>query len=764
MNTSLAVPNQGPWPIGHLDTDAAHLGPGQRTYSATNILDFATLMRIIHHWRWLVLGAVALGIAGAVLATLLTQPVYRAWVTLEANPPTVQVTAEQNRNADAPTVDNYDFIATQVGLVQSRSVAERAAQELNLANNADVVPQDIDASRRLKIATAVVADGLEVTAPETGELIKFSYDSTSPQLAAMIANGVADSFINTALQRRYESSAYARNFLERQINKTRGDLERSERALVAYAQAQGIINTSSESSSPTGSTSGGDTASLQGESLMKLNDALAEATARRVSAEGAYRSALATGPTADVAASTQALRQQRAQVQADYEQKRTFMKPDHPDMVALRSQIAELDKEIANASAVTNSGRTNSLLAEYRAALSAENALKARVAELKGDVLNLRGRSIQYTILQREVDTNRALYDALLQRYKEIGVAGGIGVAPVSIVDRANVPSLPFKPNLFLNLILGLGLGLAAGIAGAIGLEFINDTIKSREDVRKKLALPCLGTVPRTLAKDTFVEDLKNPTSIVSEAYSAIVAALRFSTEAGMPKLMLVTSTRSGEGKSSSALALAQNFARRGKRTLLIDGDLRKPAFKAASDKVGLSKLLTTEDKVEDHVVETQHDHLWLLPSGPVAPNPADLLSTGRIRKIMAEAMEGFELVVIDGPPTLGLADAPLLASAAGEVLFVIESGKTRTRAAIEALNRLEATGTHILGVTLTKSTDSGGSYGYGRYGYGYGYGYNYGYGYGYGKTARVKRTEILMIPQGDDDQPAEKAVEESDA
>ena len=305
MNTSLAVPNEGPWPIGHYEADATRLGPGQRTYSATNILDFATLMRIIHHWRWLVLGAVALGLAGAVLATLLTKPVYRAWVTLEANPPTVSVTSDQanDRDASAPTVDNYDFIATQVGLVQSRSVAERAAQELNLANNPDIVPQDVDASKRLRMATGVVAGGLDVTAPETGELIKFSYDSTSPQLAAMIANGVADSFINTALQRRYESSAYARNFLERQIAKTRGDLEHSERALVAYAQAQGIINTSADSS---GQTSGGDTASLQGESLMKLNDSLAEATARRVAAEGAYRGALSTGPTADVEASTQA--------------------------------------------------------------------------------------------------------------------------------------------------------------------------------------------------------------------------------------------------------------------------------------------------------------------------------------------------------------------------------------------------------------------------------------------------------------------------
>jgi capsular exopolysaccharide synthesis family protein len=338
------------------------------------------------------------------------------------------------------------------------------------------------------------------------------------------------------------------------------------------------------------------------------------------------------------------------------------------------------------------------------------------------------------------VDTNRSLYDALLQRYKEIGVAGGVGTAPVSIVDRADAPTFPYKPNLMLNLLFGLGAGLLAGVAGAVGLEFLTDTIKTREDVRKKLGIPCLGAVPRTAARDAFVEDLKNPTSAVSEAYSAIVAALRFSTEAGMPKVLLLTSTQSAEGKSSSALALAQNFARREKSVLLIDGDLRKPAFKGGTDNVGLSKLLTTDDPLRQHVLETQHSNLWLLPSGPVPPNPADLLATGRIRKILAEAEEQFDLIVLDGPPTLGLADAPLLAAAAGNVLFVVESGSTRTRAGIEALNRLEATGARVLGAALTKaSADEG--YGYGRYGYGYAYGQR--------RVADRKRTEILMIPQG---------------
>jgi capsular exopolysaccharide synthesis family protein len=223
-----------------------------------------------------------------------------------------------------------------------------------------------------------------------------------------------------------------------------------------------------------------------------------------------------------------------------------------------------------------------------------------------------------------------------------------------------------------------------------------------------------------------------------------------------MPKVLLVTSTRSGEGKSSSALAIAQNFARRERRVLLLDSDLRKPAFKAENERLGLSKLLTTEDPIMEHVVETQHPNLWLLPSGPLPPNPADLLSTGRIRKILAEAKEQFDLIVIDGPPTLGLADVPLLAAAAGSALFVIESGKTRTRAAVEALNRLEATGTRVLGATLTKSDEGSG---YGRYRHGYGY----GYGYGYGAKGRINKTEILMIPHAGDDE-REDSPEEAEA
>jgi succinoglycan biosynthesis transport protein ExoP len=696
-------------------------------YGEPHTFDLHFLLRLLREWRWLILGAVAMGIALAVLATMLTKPLYRAWVTLEVNPPTVEVLDEKMRDSGGAGQSTYDFVATQVGLLSSRSLAERVAQDLNLAANPQFSGTEGDTATRLRIATGRVVGGLTVDMPEEGQLIRFSYTSESPQIAAQVANGVAENFIGAGLQRRFEASTYARTFLQQQIARTRRDLEKSERALVAYAQSQGIITTGQASDN--GQTSDAD--SLQGESLVSLNKALAESTARRVLAEGEYRQAQLAGDSDEATGSTAILRQSKAALEAEYQQKRTLMKPDHPDMLSLRSQIAELDRQIARERSQVAGGRTNTLLAQYLAALSAERSLQARVNQLKGSVLNLRGRSIQYNILQRDVDTNRGLYDALLQRYKEVGVAGGVGSSPVSIVDRAEPPGGPYSPNLFKNLLIGLVLGLGAGLATAAALEILNDTIKSREDVRTKLGLACLGTIPKRRGKGPLIEDFNDPASPVSEAYAAVLAALRFSTGSGAPKTLLIASTRASEGKSSSALALAQNSARRGARVLLVDGDLRRPVFKVESSDQGLTKLLTNDEPIGAHLVPTQQENLWLLPCGPVPPNPADLLSTPRMKAILAEAAAQFDMVIVDGPPALGLADASLLAVACGNVMLVVESGRTRTRAAREAIEGLESTGAHVVGVTLTKAPEDSNQYGYRLYQYG---------------AIDHKRSEVILI------------------
>lgn len=678
-------------------------------------LDLASIVRILReNWK-LIAASVAAGLVLAVIVTLLMKPLYRSYVTLEVNPPKVEVIEGENSSQGSEAVRGWDLIMTQVGLLRSRTLAERVAQDLNLAANKAIAPADADPATRLKVATNLVAEGIEVTPPKEGQLIRFSYTAESPQLAAQIANGIADGFIESSLQRRYDASNYAREFLQKQITATKAELEKTEKALVAYAQAEGIINMGSGEA---GSTTT-DASSLQGSSLNALNAALAAATARRIEAEGAYRQAQLAGSSSEVQASTSGLRSNRAAVQAEYQDKLTLLKPDHPDMQALQSRISELDRQIAAEQSRIAGGKVTSLLADYRAAAAAENALRARVNQLRGSVLDLRGRSIQYNILQRDVDTNRSLYDALLARYKEVGVAGGIGNSPVSIVDRAEVPGGPFKPNLLLNLLIGLGLGLIAGVGLALALEFLNDVIKTREDVRTRLQQACLGVVPRRDPKSSIVEDLSDPASNVAEAYSAILASLRFSTDHGPPPTLLVTSSAPAEGKSSTAFAIAQNYARRGERVLLIDADMRRPVFKAHANRHGLTRLLTEETSIKSHVTETHFENLWLLPCGPTPPSPADLLSTPRFAAILKEASSYFDRVIVDGPPLIGLADAPLLATATQHVVMVVEAGKTRTKAARASIDQITAAGARILGVVLTKSTEESSTYGYRLYRYG---------------------------------------------
>jgi capsular exopolysaccharide synthesis family protein len=657
----------------------------------------------------------------------------------------VQVIDEKD-DSSGPAVDSRQFVATQIGLLQSRELAKRVTQDLELAKNADFADQSDDPASRLKQAADAVAKNLEIAPQSEGQLIGFDFVWSSPTVAANVANAYADAFIDASLQRRYEASSYARKFLQRQIASTRRELEKSERELVHYAQEQGIINTGTGDS-----PSSTDASSPQGQSLIALNEALAQATAQRVAAEGAYRQALAVPQTSDVTADTQALRQARAGLEAEYQQKRTLMKPDHPDMISLRAQIAELDKQIAKEAATVDKSRVNTALAAYRAALSGENALKAKVASLKSEVLNLRGRSIQYAILQRDVDTNRALYDALLQRYKEIGVAGGVGESPVSIVDRADVPTAPFKPKAVLNVILGLGFGLFAGVLAAIGLDILNDTIRSPSDVRTKLGLACLGTIPKRAGaakRIGLLEELDDPTSPASEAYATLGTSLAFTTEEGLPRVFMVTSAKAAEGKSSTALALAHHFAKLGKSVLLLDADLRKPSFRGDPNHKGLTSLLTANSPLSENVTRTKYPNLWLLQCGAEPPNPAALLSGSRFGEVISEASARFDLVIVDSPPLLGLADAPLIASAVSATVLVVESGRTRTSAAIEALHRLSAAGANVLGVTLTKSTPKHGGYGY-AYGYGYGYGKS-----GYGKNrygAVQQRDDVVSLIESED-------------
>jgi capsular exopolysaccharide synthesis family protein len=738
------LPNQGavmPFdPSGRLPahTGLTDIAFGRPTKSESRF-DINEIWRIVAKWWWLITGIAVACLLAAIVISLMITPLYRAQATIEVKPEGVQVVGEKIGEVQPPSSNSREFLNTQVGLLKSRSLAERVARSTNLANNEALFDQDQPRAAREGAAAGMVMGGVTVAAQRDSALITIAIESADPELAARLSNAYADNFIQSNMERRYEATSYARNFLQQRIAAVKARLEQSERQLVAYAQKQGIITLSVDTG---GTGSVRQEQSIDAATLIQTNNALSDAKSDRIAAEQRFRQA--AGAQSQVAAisdpTVQGLGQQRAALEAQYQQKLALYKPDFPEMVQLRNQIDSLGKEIARQRSSVSGSTSNNLRAEYQAALARENALQAKVNEGKAGLMALRERSIQYTILQREVDTNRSLYDALLQRFKEVGVAGGVGANVVSVVDRAQVPGGPFKPNLPLNIMIGLAVGLLLGLGTAFSIEWIDDTIKTPDDVGTKLGLASLGVIPGVGKGLAVREQLEDPRSQVSEAYQSVRTALQFSTDHGVPRSLLVTSTRASEGKSSTALALAQTLANLGASVLLIDADLRKPTFRGpTSTSQGLSSLLAGSNKVAECVHPTQMERLFLLPSGPIPPNPAELLASGRFKEILDEALQRFDHIVIDSPPVLGLADAPMLASSTEGTLMVIEAGAIRRAAALNAVNRLRASDARLMGAILTKFNAL-------KVGYGYGYGYGYGedaYAYREGDQPK-KQIELL--------------------
>jgi capsular exopolysaccharide synthesis family protein len=680
-------------------------------------VSIADIWRVVTKWWWLIAAVTFVCAVTAVLLSLLIAPEYRAKSTLEINREGVQVV--QMGQLESANMGEREFMTTQVGLLKSRGLAERVARSINLEGNQAIFDPGTSRAERAAQATNMVQSSVLVNPVRDSRLIEVAVESTDPNLAAQIANAYGDNFIQSSLERRYEATSYARNFLEQRLAAVRAKLEQSERQLVSYAQRQGIVTLNVD----TGSGGGRSEQSLDAASLTSLNQALAQARADRIAAEEKYRSGQESGSSTGILsdAMIQQLKTQRAELQAEYQEKLGLYQPEYPLMVQMRSRIQSLDNAIRQQTSSVVSSVGGTLRAEYEAALGKERQLQQKVNQLKAGLLDLRGRSIQYTILQREVDTNRALYDALLQRFKEVGVAGGVGANIVSVVDRAQVPSAPFKPNLPFNLALGLIGGLLLGLGSAFALEWMDDTIKTPDDLTGKLRIPAIGVVPRADKKGTVQEQLADPRSQITEAYQSIRTALQFSTDHGVPRSLLVTSTRASEGKSSTALAVAQILAKLGKSVLLIDADLRKPTFRGRSgSEVGLSGLLAGSGTFEETVQPTEHEGLHLLPAGRIPPNPAELFASGRLPAVLRQANDMYDYVVVDGPPVLGLADAPLLSFHCEGTIMVVESGAIRRAAALHAVKRLNAAEARIVGGILTKFSAT-------KSGYGYGYGYGYG-------------------------------------
>jgi capsular exopolysaccharide synthesis family protein len=698
-----------------------HVGPDRPAQAPANEarlgagLEIGDLLRILSERRYIIISAAALGLVLAIIASLLMTPLFRASALLELNPPSSEVIEQASGSQRSPTGNGPELMATQLGLLRSDSLARRVAQDLNLIARPEYGGEAGSREERLDRAAAVIQGNTLVDTPRGSMLIQVSYSSPDPALASRVANALADGFMTSSLERRYDSSSYARDFLRDQLNSTKTALEESERQLNDYAIRSGIFRAPASVSN--GVVTEG--ASLDATNLQAVNGALNDARIKRIAAEEALRNG---GPEtgASVQTATAPLRQQRAMLQAEYNDKRQVFREDYPEMLQLSQRIKSLDSAISAERAGTAGSRRADLAAEYRAALSAEQEMQARLAALKQTVQGERSRSIQYNILQREVDTNRGLYDALLQRYKEIGVAGGIGQSNVSLVDRAEVPRAPYRPNMVFNGLIGIAAGLALGVLTAVAVHLLLDTIVTPNDVRTKLALPVLGVIPEESGDRSLFDSLADQKSDVSEAYFSVRTALRFSSADGAPRSLLITSTRPGEGKSTSAYAIASSFARTGANVLLVDADLRKPTFVSRQqDGRGLAHLLASDEPLAEFIEETGTTGLQLLPVGRYSGSAAELLASSRLPRIMEEAAKSFQLVVFDGPPVLGLSDAPLLGALTEKTVIVIESRNARTANVSEMIRRMRGSGSDIIGVILTKVRTNAGGYNYYSYSYG---------------------------------------------
>ena len=707
--------------------------------------DLAGYWRMAIKHRILILGCFIGALVIGAAATMLMTPIYTAQATLQIDREAARVFTSEDVTPRESMSQGEEFYQTQYGLLRSRSLAERVVEGLGLASSdraletlgVEAPPRTgsaaAQAERRRNLAIATLQDNLSVTPVRGSRLVAVGYDNPDPVVAARVANGFAENFIQANLDRKYESSSYAREFLEERIAQTKGRLEEAERQLVAYAANQQIINVGEPSE---GGEGAGEAQSLASNNLVALNSSLASARAARVAAEEKWRSArssqLMTLPEVLQNPSIQRLTEQRAALEAEYQQKASIYQADYPEMQRLRGQINEVDGQIQALAANIRA----SIQSQYVIAANQERSLQAQVNGLKGDVLDLRDRSIQYNILQRELDTTRTLYEGLLQRYKEVGVTGDITANNISIVDSARPPAAPSKPNMMINLALAALFGLGLGVIAALVLEALDESLATPDDVEKKLGVPVLGVVPLLEKGQTTAAALADIRSGFSEAYYSLRTALQFSTPEGAPASLLVSSARPAEGKSTTAYAVALNLARVGKRVLLIDGDLRNPSMHrvvGVDNDRGMSNLLSGSSDLNTVVQRTRQDNLFFIPCGPLPPNPAELWGSDRFRQFLAEARNNFDHVVVDGPPVLGFADSPLLSATVGGVLFVLESRGTRRGQARGALRRLRVGRARLLGAVLTKFNAKTTTYG------GYDYAYDYNYGGDHASDAKAK-------------------------
>jgi polysaccharide biosynthesis transport protein len=693
-------------------------------------------LRVLIKRKWNVLGCLLIIFSVVTIATLKMTPIYRASGSIAINKPDYNLlNFKDSGNAGGEYYDPTD-LDTEVNILQSDLLALQVIRTLNLDNMPEFggkpgsSPSSSLAPDPLQVdsaSTAVLLDafksGLRVSLKPSTRVVVIEYASTNPQLSATIVNTLAHTYVEQNFKTKFESTMQASDWLTKQLVDLQMKVETSQEKLVKYQKEHEILGTDEKQNIIT-------------EKLGELNKALTSAEAARMEKESIYKLVQSGDPDAVAsaagvldAAGTRGsggglssllapLRSKQADLKIQIAELSTQFGPAYPKVAQLNNQLEEIDHQIQ----LELKKIAERVKGEYMAALQEEQLLSAQFEKQKQEANKLNESAIEYSLLKRDVDTNRALYEGLQEKLKVAGISAGLKSNNIRLVDVARAPKAPTEPNIPRNLAFALVLGLTSGIGLAFLLENMDNTVRTTEQAQVVSGLPALGMIPLGSATGTSSSHLKGlvvaaskeavelvtisrPQSQMAESYRALRTSLLLSNLGSPPKIILVTSARPQEGKTTTSINVAIVLAQKGVRVLLVDADLRRPSIHKTlgmAPRSGLSNVLTGSTTLEQTISRSPIlPNLSILAAGTPPPNPAELLASAQMKDMLDDLREQYDHIVIDTPPTLSVTDAVVLSPRVDSVVLVIRSGKTTKQALRRARDVLMQVNAHVTGVLL---------------------------------------------------------------
>jgi len=707
--------------------------------------------------KWLVINALLLTFVTTLIITLAQTKLYQASASLEVAPKDQNVTKFEEVVESG--IATREFYETQVQLLQGREMARRVAQALDLRHHPVVAEQlfsdeapglaarvkaalkglvfffipggDEAAEQATEVDEATleearlvnfILENLTVTPSRTAMLIEVAFLSPDRRLSQAVVNGLTHEFVQWHMEKKMEASDLARDFLKKQIDRAKISLEQAEEELNRFAQVAGIVSLDSRQNSIL----------VQ---LEDLNSALAEAEADLIGKQALYTQALKDGPSVlpEVMDSglISELKGEYARLQAEYEKLSVTFKDDYPTVRALLGRMRSIENRVREEEGKIFETVRN----RYEAAAEKVAALRQRVAAQQQAAMDLNERATQYKIMAREVQTNKQIYQSLLERAREIESMAGISSSNIHIVDAARLPILPAKPNVGRNLLLAVVLGLFAGVGLAFFLEYFTDQIANPDEIADRFRIPILGVVPLVKTENGSLDKgfVSEPKSFFAESLRTTKVSLQLSGAGPRTRSFVITSTQPGEGKSTLAANLAMSFAAGGERVVVMDADLRRPRLhkifgeNGAGAATGLSSFLAGTGEASGLVQRDGVPGVSFIVAGPCPPNPVELLASRRFGLLIDKLEQHFDRVIVDGPPMQGFADTLVIARQVGGVVLVSSAGETTREALRHFKKSVLGVGGTILGCIINK-VNLNRRYGYPSYYYKY-YGYSKYYG-----------------------------------